>query len=247
MEKNISLFKEKYKYIKNLGFVESVRLGYSGVGFTFEKLIGKKDINENFPIPDFLGIEIKTIRFYSKRNIKLFHCEPDGKYIFENERLRNKYGIKSKKFNCKILNLKSSGYPCKFRNYFVCLEVNYQEKNIYLNFFNEEKLIDNQTFWSFDLLKEKIELKLNYLALIKAYYKEINNIDHYRYAFLTIYKKIDFNKFLQAIKNGYITIKFNINIYSTGKNAGKIHNHGTEFIINELYLKELYEEYEIIN
>ena len=49
---------KKIKYIKKLGWIKCNN-NYSNVaGITFEKLIGKEI--ENFPIPDYNGIEIKT-------------------------------------------------------------------------------------------------------------------------------------------------------------------------------------------
>ena len=61
---NIELLNNKFNSIKNMGWIQSIKKGSSGIGLTFEHLIG---INENeFEIPDFNGIELKTKR--SKSN-----------------------------------------------------------------------------------------------------------------------------------------------------------------------------------
>lgn len=63
--------KNKFETIKKLGWIKSIRKGSTGIGATFEKLLG---INENsFEIPDFDGIEIKTKRNYSNSFTSLFN------------------------------------------------------------------------------------------------------------------------------------------------------------------------------
>ena len=57
---NIDLLINKFNNIKNMGWVSSIKKGSAGIGLTFEHLIG---VNENeFEIPDFNGIELKTKR-----------------------------------------------------------------------------------------------------------------------------------------------------------------------------------------
>lgn len=58
MDNNIIKLKKIFDGIANKGWIMSSQKGTSGVGITFEKLIGKN--KENFEIPDFEGIEIKT-------------------------------------------------------------------------------------------------------------------------------------------------------------------------------------------
>ena len=62
--------------IKNMGYIKTMRKGSTGVGYTFEKLLGKEE--DNLPFPDYKGIEIKTVIYYYKRIIRtwwrLFIC-----------------------------------------------------------------------------------------------------------------------------------------------------------------------------
>ena len=58
MDKSIALLQQKFKEIKQKGYIKSVRRGSTGIGATFESLLGKPE--ESFEIPDFYGIEIKT-------------------------------------------------------------------------------------------------------------------------------------------------------------------------------------------
>ena len=66
---NIILLNKKFDTIKN-EWKKSMRLGTSGIGYTFEQLIGKGE--DNFPIADYNGIEIKTIHNYIKNTS--FQC-----------------------------------------------------------------------------------------------------------------------------------------------------------------------------
>lgn len=120
MNENYKLFKEKFSYIKNLGWIKCLRSGPTGVGYTFEKLLGKDE--DFFPLPDFNGIEVKTHRKKSNFNITLFNAVPDGENLFEIQRIYDKYGhygSKDKKSkvlkNCAICNkLSNVGIRYKF-------------------------------------------------------------------------------------------------------------------------------------
>ena len=68
----------KFADTKRKGWIQSKRKGFSGIGYTFEKMIGKQD--ENLPIADYNNIEIKVKKRYSKGKITLFKmaasCSP---------------------------------------------------------------------------------------------------------------------------------------------------------------------------
>ena len=81
-------FKKVFNEVKKKGWVKSLRKGDTGVGFTFESLIGKEE--ENFPIADYGSIEIKTTRMYSRKRIHLFSAVPDGDYLFPIKRVLDK-------------------------------------------------------------------------------------------------------------------------------------------------------------
>ena len=94
IEANIRELKMKFNEIKNMNYVQSVRKGPTGVGATFEYLIGKKE--DRLDLPDFKGIEIKTKRGYSKSLINLFNAAPRGKTTNEPDRIKAKYGYPDK-------------------------------------------------------------------------------------------------------------------------------------------------------
>ena len=58
MEKNFNSLYFRFLRIKQLGWIKSMRKGPTGVGYTFEELLNKKE--DHLPLPDYKGIEIKT-------------------------------------------------------------------------------------------------------------------------------------------------------------------------------------------
>ncbi len=80
----IKKLKKEFHTIKKMGWVKSVNEGKGSIGLTFENLLGKE--KENFELPDYLGIELKTHQKYSKSYTTLFNATPDGRYLFEIKR-----------------------------------------------------------------------------------------------------------------------------------------------------------------
>ena len=78
--------------IKNKGWIKSLRKGPTGIGYTFETLLGKPE--ETFPIADYRGIEIKVKRKYSKGTITLFNAAPDNE-LFITKQIYEKYSSRS--------------------------------------------------------------------------------------------------------------------------------------------------------
>ncbi len=57
---NLEEFRQKFQELKNRGFVKSLRKGPTGIGYTFETLMGLDE--NNLALPDIDGIEIKAHR-----------------------------------------------------------------------------------------------------------------------------------------------------------------------------------------
>ena len=51
MKEEIILFIKKFNSIRSLGYVKAINNDNSGIGLTFEKIIGKE--SDNYPLPDF--------------------------------------------------------------------------------------------------------------------------------------------------------------------------------------------------
>lgn len=246
MESQIVSLKNKFQKIKNLGWVKSASKGNNGVGITFEKLLG---IEQNeLEIPDYNGIEIKTKRNQSKSYITLFSCKPEGKYYHEVERIKDTYGYPHKKYpQYKVLN--NSVFANK-RNkigikYYFKLFVCKKDNKIYLLVYSRSgNLLENNVFWDFDILREKLYRKLKIMAFVRAISKKnkITKEEYFKYIKLEIYLLKNFDIFIDLIETGIIRVNFKLNIETKQEKLGRIHDHGTSFDILEENLNLLYDK-----
>jgi hypothetical protein len=245
MNESIRLLQKKFLEIKKLGYVKTIRGGSTGVGATLEKLLDKPE--ESFEIPDYYGIELKTKRAYSKSSITLFNAVPTGGTYYEVKRLRDTYGWPTKgnkevKSLYAMVSTKSCEKVGLFHYY--KLDVNVSEERIYLEIYDLNwELIDKETYWDFDILKEKLERKLQVLALIKAWTKTVNNEEYFNYYKMNIYVLKSFDSFIKALLEGKIKINLRITTHTDEKRYGNVDSHGVGFEIVEDDLLEIYDLY----
>ena len=169
MGKDMENLINEFNRIKKMGWIESMRRGSTGIGYTFETLLNKEE--NDFPIPDYNSIEIKTMRLKSKRNIHLFNATPDGDFLFPIERVLNNLGYpdrKEKKYKVFNWEIESKDYTKIGYYKKATIRVNREKRKVDLIAYKDGKQLKLDTSWSFELLKEKIELKIKYLALIRA-------------------------------------------------------------------------------
>ena len=239
-EKN---FQKTFKKIRKKGWVESKRKGKTGIGYTFEELLCKKE--DNLPIADFQGIEIKTTHNYIKNKIiHLFNATPDGDYLYPIKEIHEKLGYPDKNnptykvFNMDVTTKEFTriGYSKK-----MILQVDYKNSKIYLKVIGKNKEYENMKIsWSFELLKERIDYKIKKLALVGANTIKENKIEKFKYTGYKMYEIKSFNDFIKCIEEGYIIITFKIGYYKTGNKKGQLHDHGTGFSINYKDIDKLY-------
>lgn len=234
---------EKFKKIKKLGWTKSLTNRITDVGSTLEYLLNIQ--NNELPIPDYNGIEIKAKTNSREKYIGLFNYRPESKYYLNNQRLKDSYGYPDKDYpNFLILNNAIFGNKKTIigNKYKFQLNIDRNEEKIYLEIFDiNDNLIEKETFWDFEEIKEKLNIKLTYLAIFKADRKKANDCFYYKYYMMTLYKLKGFNYFIEMIDKGYIRINFKIGIHKDNKNFGKIYDHGTSFEIEKSHLTELFD------
>ena len=245
MDSNIRELQRRFSKIKNMGYVKSVRSGSTGIGATFEFLLGKEE--DDLEIPDFVGIEIKTKRSYSKSYISLFNAVPTGSGYYEVKRLRDYYGYPING-NKDLKQLYAEVFSNRLTRvglwYYFGLKVDFEREKIFLLIYNHrDELVDDSTYWDFDILKEKLERKLSILALIKAWPNMINGIEHFKYYKMNIYILREFDSFVKAISEGKIRVTFRISSYDDEKKYGMVDSHGVSFAIREDDLLDIFEIY----
>lgn len=169
--------KTKFEKIKRLNWVESKRNGPTGIGYTFESLIGKKE--DNICNPDYKNIEIKTKKYGSKSYTNLFSLAPKNETsTYEIKRLLNKFGYPDKILkNKKVLNVEMYANKKNLiaNRYFFQLNINKTEEKIYLYVYNlNHTFNEGKAFWSFKEIEEKLNKKIKKLAYVHAFKRTIN-------------------------------------------------------------------------
>ena len=246
MEEDMKLLKIKFNEIQKKGWIDSKGTGYGSIGVTFEKLVGVA--TNEFEIPDFGSIEIKTKSKSNFNCISLFNCTPTGPYYHEVERIKNLFGYPDSKLKTfKVLNVEvfCNKLTEVGKNFYFKLNVYKNEKKITLIVYDKKKnKIEESTYWDFDILEEKLNRKLSYLALISADKKNFNGKKSFKYNTLIFYKLKGFDAFINLIENGIIKINFKLGVFRDPKRFGKIHDRGTAFSIEEKNINKLFDHME---
>lgn len=240
-EKMLELKKEFVKISKK-GYIKGIYNNFSAIGRTFEEEL---NLFENeFCVPDYYGIEIKTRRAYSKSYITLFNAVPDGEDLFEIERLKDSYGYPSKKDRkYKVIYIEAYGNKLNYAGikYQYRVEVDRKERKVYLCIYNSyDELVEKRIYWSFDYLKERIVTKVKYLAVVNAWTNEINGWNYFKYYKIAFFKLKSFDKFLDLLENGTIKLVVKVGIYLDEKRYGKTYDHGCGFAISDNDLCKLF-------
>ncbi len=231
----------EFTRIKRKRWIKSLRKGPTGIGYTFETLLNKPE--DNFSIPDYYGIELKTMKYLSMQKIHLFCATPDGDTLFPIKRVVNAIGYPDKDYpEYKILNIELKATEYTHFGYKIAkIKINWEEKKIDLLAYNTYgKNYKLETSWSFEMLEKSFYRKLSYLAVIKACTKTINQEEYFYYNNINFYRIKNFQKFIELIEEGIVTLSFHIGIFKEQEKLGKPHDRGTGFSIMEKDLSKLF-------
>lgn len=228
-----------------MGWIKSLRNGPTGVGYTFETLLG---LSENsIPFPDYCDIEIKTHRKSSNSLINLFNYNPIGDNSYQLKYIYERYGYPSKKdANIRVFNI---SLYCNYRKslsnrFSLTLSVCREQEKLFLEVYDiDGKLYERNTFWEFSNLKDKLYGKLSYLAYITVSNKFINGQEFFRYDNICFYKLRNFETFLCLLEQGKICISFKVGGHIITDFPWQIDSHGTSFCIKCRDLQLLYSKF----
>ncbi|HPC57002.1 MAG TPA: MvaI/BcnI family restriction endonuclease, partial [Caldisericia bacterium] len=201
---NLNELRKKLQEIKKRGYIESLRSGSTGIGYTLEKLL---DLNENnLPIPDLGGrVEIKTIRKDSQSLITLFTFNRGVWQISQSEIIKT-YGYKDEK---ERLALKNTLFYKKEIPQNIMIELD--EVN------NLIQLVDKQTkkvlaIWDIYNIVGKFMSKLGRLLVIFADRKYQNDKEFFYYNEGYILSNPSSRKFIKAFKDSLIGIDLRMHL-----------------------------------
>lgn len=238
---------DQYLKINKMGWIKTKRNGPGGIGYTFETLLNKEE--DTFPLADYNGIEIKTMRKNSRRVLHLFNLTPDGDYLFPIKRVLDIMGYPSrhdKNYKVFMMNVNAREYTMLGYSKRAKLYVNREERKIDLIAETSKgNDLNVNISWSFDSIKERLDWKLKYLMFVFADSKFIGDSEYFKYSEACFYNFRDFDTFLLMIEIGVITITFNIDFFRSGRRMGQVYDHGTCFSIPYGYIGFLYKRLNI--
>lgn len=205
---------------KQGGYVRTLRSGDTGVGYTFESLIGI-DANSSKE-PDYEGIEIKCSR---SRQIKekrrtttgkqtLFTLIPNWGYLGNRRELVNQYGRIDHERNRIGLYCTIKVVP---NSYDFHLEIDEDLQRVSVMEFGEEVV-----YYEFDRLREALENKHRESLFITAHARRgEDGIEEFLYDTAIYCNNVSFDGFLELIKENIIGLDFAIHTKD-----GKTRDHG---------------------
>jgi hypothetical protein len=220
----------KLRQIRDRGYVESMRKGSTGIGYTFETLFGLRE--NNIPIPDIGGrVEIKTIRKDSQSLITLFTFNRGVWHINQRD-IVNRYGYIDEKGRKAFKNTVFFGRPITQG---LVLNLDEVKNVIQLIDFNSKEIFAT---WDIYVIIGKFITKLSRLLYIIAERKIEQGIEYFYFCEAYLLKNPSPRNFLNAFRNSLIGIDIRMHL----KESGSVRNRGTGFRIREKDLIELYEE-----
>lgn len=240
--KIISEFKEQFENIKSKGFVCSHRSHNTGIGKTFEDLMGIDENNiQDVDFKNFL--EIKSKREESNSMLTMFTKSPDYPRSY-NRYLYDKYGILDESTGHKMLHTTINGKQFNTLGgkvgFKLIADDAEQKLFIQIKDLKTDELIEKDAYYEYSTLKKIIKTKCKNIAYVEAEVKIENDQECFQYTSAQLLTNCKFEKFIEGIKEGWILYDFRLGYYKSGKMAGKYHDHGSGFRILPKYYEKLF-------
>lgn len=238
----LKLFKAHKDYA-----IQSNRNGPTGIGKTFEDLLGKEE--DNLSLPDFQGlIELKARDMESHSMINLFTKSPDylpssaASFLDHkvNSYLLRNYGYigdRGEKRLCTTLSAKETVYP-KGGNFGFALEIDDANKFIHIVVIDRvtSKEVFKDAGWTYEMLLATTKKKLQSLALISAQKRVMDGKTHYIYRHLDMIDGMDNAGLIEMIKQDIVRIDLRMKMRANET----VRDHGTGFRIQNKHLISVY-------
>lgn len=240
---NKEMIIEAFYKVKAMGWVKSHRRNNTGIGKTFEDCIGV--IENNLNEPDLFGFEIKAHRGESSSYVTLFTKSPSAPKG-ANAYLKDKFGeyypdSKMKKLHTSIF---ANSFNTFMGRYSFKLIHKPEEERIYIGVYTlgGSELLNSSVYYTYEDIKAALRYKLHNLFYVKAQRKHNEEgTESFYFDSAEIYTSPSLYKFLQLLDMGEIMYDIRMGAYSSGRNYGKPHDHGSGFRIREHNIKKLYE------
>jgi hypothetical protein len=217
--------------VKERGWIDSLREGDTGIGYTFETLLGIKENNDQKA--DFKGIEIKCkgMKEGSAGNsskINLFQAGPTWNVKVTSKELIRILGRQGDDglFTCY------SQVTATPNNLGLLLDVLSQQSKIDLR-----KNLDALGYWSFRQLENRLAEKHSRTVFVKARNRSTKSKSQYSYEELVYCDKPSIERFVDLVEKRNIVFEFTM----SEKSNGTVRNHGYPWrLIRAEFLDQLF-------
>jgi hypothetical protein len=216
--------------VRAQGWIESLREGSTGIGYTFESLIGIEENNKQEA--DYKGIEVKCKHKKdtggASGKINLFQKVPNWcKKMTGKERIRQIGSITDTgRFGCH------SQVTTKVNNLGLKLSVDETEKRIELL-----KSVEPLGYWPYRVLENCLAKKHARAIFVKADVRKAENKTYFRYDELIYCEQPSMRNFIGLVEDRDLVFEFMM----SEQESGSIRNHGYPWRLNrEELLKELF-------
>ncbi len=221
-------FKKRFQDLKAQGFVESSRKGSTGVGHTFEKLLGLKE--NNLALPDIDKLEIKTHREQSHNMITLFTFNKKVWQIDPLEAIK-KYG---------------SHDPNGRLGMYYTMSLTPNSAGLFLTVNDKEISVQHTSgeciaIWQLATLAERFSQKMPALLFVSAHTEERAGIEYFHFYRAQLMQGTKKELLSDLFKAGHLLL--DLRLHDKGTSA---RNHGTGFRVYENKLPLLFNNIEDI-
>lgn len=219
-----------YDDVHARGWIDTLRVGDTGIGYTFETLVGIKENNDQHA--DFQGIEIKCKLTRDRRSnagkINLFQLGPTW--------LRKQSGIERLRLigQTDVAGMHScySQVTPKANNLGLRLAVQPPPCGIDLH-----KGTDQLGLWARQRLAERLAMKHSRAAFVKAESRIRNGSTQYHYNELIYCERPDIGRFIDMVDSRHIVFEFAM----TERPPGRVRNHGYPWrLVDQRQLDQLF-------
>lgn len=230
-DENLSELLGKFDKVRALGWVDSLRQGDTGIGYTFETLIGVPENNDK--TADFKGIEIKCkgVKEMGASNSTKLNLFQEGPTWTENKTARERIRILGKPGDDGL-------YACHSQ-----LTVTPNNLGLLLGVRNADHQIDLRKhadqlgYWSFEQLESRLAEKHSRTAFIKARIRPSKTKTQFSYEEFVYCDRPSIDRFVELVTRRNIVFEF----LMSEKVGGTIRNHGYPWrLIRSEFLDQLF-------
>lgn len=231
---------DKLKMISGKGFVNSVRVGDTGVGMTLESLLGIRENSSR--LPDYKGIELKATRINKRsrcsNKAQLFSKTPNWHLspLGSAENLVIKRGYIDDAGNNALRHTVSGDKPNSLGLF---LDIDYANdylRQMFLDVSADDFVPEHDMTWVFEDLRMALKKKHNETFWVKARFKGERDREqfHYVQAEYTATPYID--RLETLFETGLVTLDYTLHL----KPSGKTRDHGYLFKLKPNSLETLF-------